>query len=172
MARLRRPNTARDCTHLPPPPFPETQIVLEVRKTKMLDQQLSHVHEALGTTRNLMGGINTAKEQSVSIQKVGAGPAGRWGLAWPCRQAGRQGGQAGAQAASAPASQSGPAHTQHAAPPSPSRHPLLLLEVREAGRACKPAPPTLAPPSLPHPRSASSCWRTGWSARTSSSTRA
>jgi len=44
------------------------QIVLEVRKTKMLDQQLSHVNDALGTTRDLMGGINTAKEQSVSVQ--------------------------------------------------------------------------------------------------------
>jgi len=43
--------------------------VLEVRKTKMLDQQLSHVNEALGTTRNLMGGINTAKEQSITVQK-------------------------------------------------------------------------------------------------------
>lgn len=53
------------CTHCL---YTHTQIVLEVRKTKMLDQQLVHVNDALGTTRNLMGGINTAKEQSITVQ--------------------------------------------------------------------------------------------------------
>ena len=35
----------------------------------MLDQQLGEVNNVLGTTRSLMGGINSAKEQSQSMQK-------------------------------------------------------------------------------------------------------
>lgn len=45
------------------------KIVLEMRKTKMLDQQLGEAGNQLTTTRSLMGGINTAREQSVAIQK-------------------------------------------------------------------------------------------------------
>jgi len=45
------------------------KIVLEMRKSKMLDQQLSEAGNILTSTRTLMGGINTAKEQSVSVQK-------------------------------------------------------------------------------------------------------
>lgn len=43
--------------------------MLEMRKTKMLDQQLGEANNQLTTTRSLMGGINTAKEQSIGIQK-------------------------------------------------------------------------------------------------------
>uniref|UniRef100_A0A7S0RLG2 ODAD1 central coiled coil region domain-containing protein n=1 Tax=Chlamydomonas leiostraca TaxID=1034604 RepID=A0A7S0RLG2_9CHLO len=45
------------------------KIVLEMRKTRMLDQQLGFMGESLTTTRSLMGGINTAKEQSIGVQK-------------------------------------------------------------------------------------------------------
>lgn len=45
------------------------QIVLEMRKTKMLDQQLSEMGSTLTTTRNNMGGIFSAKEQSTAVQK-------------------------------------------------------------------------------------------------------
>lgn len=45
------------------------QIVLEMRKTRMLDQQLGFMSESLTSTRSLMGGINTAREQSVNVQK-------------------------------------------------------------------------------------------------------
>mmetsp|Transcript_9222 Transcript_9222/g.19727 ORF Transcript_9222/g.19727 Transcript_9222/m.19727 type:complete len:546 (+) Transcript_9222:205-1842(+) len=45
------------------------KIVLEMRKTKMLDQQLGEINNTLGTTRSLMGGINSAKELSQTVQK-------------------------------------------------------------------------------------------------------
>ncbi|KAJ9514803.1 hypothetical protein QJQ45_028477 [Haematococcus lacustris] len=45
------------------------KIVLEMRKSKMLDQQMDAATTVLTTTRNLMGGINCAKEQNISVQK-------------------------------------------------------------------------------------------------------
>jgi chromosome segregation ATPase len=45
------------------------QIVLEMRKTKMLDLQLQAANSTLASSRTLMGGINTAKEQSIGVQK-------------------------------------------------------------------------------------------------------
>ncbi|KAG2488983.1 hypothetical protein HYH03_012424 [Edaphochlamys debaryana] len=45
------------------------KIVLEMRKTKMLDQQLNEMTSTLTTTRNNMGGIFTAKEQSTAVLK-------------------------------------------------------------------------------------------------------
>lgn len=44
------------------------KIVLEMRKTKMLDQHLSETNNVLGTTRSLMGGIYAAKERVQSVQ--------------------------------------------------------------------------------------------------------
>lgn len=43
------------------------KIVLEMRKNKMLDQQLGETNNILGTTRSLMGGIFAAKEKSQSV---------------------------------------------------------------------------------------------------------
>lgn len=45
-----------------------TQIVLEMRKTKMLDQQLQETQNVLGSTRAQMGGIYAAKQQAQTIQ--------------------------------------------------------------------------------------------------------
>lgn len=45
------------------------QLVLEMRKCRMLDQQLGDIHSTLATTRSLMGGIFSAREQSTSIHK-------------------------------------------------------------------------------------------------------
>lgn len=45
------------------------KIVMEMRKKGMLEQQLGETSSTLGTTRNLMGGINAAKEKSVAAQK-------------------------------------------------------------------------------------------------------
>jgi hypothetical protein len=53
----------RHCDPESPP-----QIVLEMRKTKMLDQHLSETNNVLGTTRSLMGGIYAAKERVQSVQ--------------------------------------------------------------------------------------------------------
>ena len=49
--------------------LPGLQIVLEMRKTKMLDQQVGEATNVLTSTRSLMGGIYNAKEQSVTVQK-------------------------------------------------------------------------------------------------------
>jgi chromosome segregation ATPase len=46
-----------------------SQIVLEMRKSSMLDLQQQAVSTTLATTRGLMGGINTAREHNVSVQK-------------------------------------------------------------------------------------------------------
>ena len=45
------------------------QIVLEMRKTKMLDQQLGDITSTLTQTRSTMGGIFSAKEQFTAVQK-------------------------------------------------------------------------------------------------------
>ncbi|GIL88327.1 hypothetical protein Vretimale_15075 [Volvox reticuliferus] len=45
------------------------KIVLEMRKSKMLDQQLGEISSTLTTTRNNMGGIFSAREQSQAVQK-------------------------------------------------------------------------------------------------------
>ena len=45
------------------------QLVLEMRKTTMLDVHLGETGSLLGTTRNTMGGIYAAKEMSVAAQK-------------------------------------------------------------------------------------------------------
>lgn len=45
------------------------QIVLEMRKAKMLDQQLGEVHSTLTQTRSAMGSIFSAKEQSQGVMK-------------------------------------------------------------------------------------------------------
>ena len=46
------------------------QLVLEMRKTKLLDLHLSETNNILGTTRSLMGGIYASREkvQSVAMQ--------------------------------------------------------------------------------------------------------
>jgi hypothetical protein len=46
-----------------------SQIVLEMRKAKMFDQQLQEMTSTLTTTRGHMGGINSAKEQSTAVLK-------------------------------------------------------------------------------------------------------
>ncbi|MEW5311281.1 MAG: hypothetical protein WDW38_003009 [Sanguina aurantia] len=45
------------------------KLVLEMRKCRMLDAQLGDIHSTLATTRSLMGGIFSAREQSTSIHK-------------------------------------------------------------------------------------------------------
>ncbi|PNH02947.1 Coiled-coil domain-containing protein 63, partial [Tetrabaena socialis] len=45
------------------------KIVLEMRKSKMLDQQVGDMGSTLTTTRNNMGGIFSAKDQSTAVQK-------------------------------------------------------------------------------------------------------
>eukprot|EP00798_Chlamydomonas_sp_ICE-L_P015696 gene15696-21805_t len=49
--------------------FLARKIVMDMRKKGMLEQQLGETSSTLGTTRNLMGGINAAKEKSVAAQK-------------------------------------------------------------------------------------------------------
>lgn len=49
--------------------FLARKVILEMRRCKMFDQQLGEIGGLLSTTRTLMGGIYSAKDQSQSVQK-------------------------------------------------------------------------------------------------------